>query len=230
MSELFIVCSCEKYKLLDAQEVKKIVSALRSSGREVLIVADFCRMALATNDKPRIAGLVACHARAQLALCAYAQLECPQCYDLRAHSAQALAEQMQIPYDATAAPEDVELPSYDDSEVIAWYPTIDYKQCRGCMKCVDFCMFGVYDKDEKRRPRVNKPLNCKTNCPACARVCPHGAIIFPKHGDAPINGGEGGSHADLNLEKALNDKALYEKLSARRALARKINLFSDEDS
>ncbi len=229
MSELFIVCSCEKYKLLDAQEVKKIVSTLRSSGREVLIVADFCRMALASDDKPRIAGLVACHSRAQKALCAYAQMECAQCYDLRAHSAQSLAEQMQIPYEEPVSLEDVELPTYDDSEVIAWYPTIDYKQCRGCMKCVDFCMFGVYDKDEQRRPRVNKPLNCKTNCPACARVCPHGAIIFPKHGDAPINGGEGGSRKELNLEKALSDKNLYEKLSARRALARKINLFNDDE-
>ncbi len=230
MSDPIIVCSCEKYKLLDSQEVKKVVSSLRSGGREVQLVADFCRMALSQGDIPRLAGLVACHTRAQKALCAYAQVDCAHFYDLRGQSAQALAEQMELPFDADAPLEDISLPSYDESEVIAWYPTIDYDHCKSCMKCVNFCMFGVYDKDDKGRPRVNKPLNCKTNCPACARVCPHAAIIFPKHGDAPINGGEGGTRADLTMAQALNDKQLYEKLSARRALARKIHLFNDDDS
>ena len=40
------------------------------------------------------------------------------------------------------------------------------------------------------RVEVSNPSSCKTNCPACARVCPHKAIIFPKYTDSPINGDE----------------------------------------
>ena len=36
--------------------------------------------------------------------------------------------------------------------------------------------------------RVANPRACKNNCPACARVCPQLAIIFPKCKDSPING------------------------------------------
>ena len=37
---------------------------------------------------------------------------------------------------------------------------------------------------------MKNPANCKTNCPACARICPQVAIIFPKHKTSPINGDE----------------------------------------
>ena len=37
---------------------------------------------------------------------------------------------------------------------------------------------------------MKNPASCKTDCPACARVCPETAIIFPKYANAPINGGE----------------------------------------
>jgi ferredoxin len=37
---------------------------------------------------------------------------------------------------------------------------------------------------------VKNPTSCKTDCPACARVCPETAIIFPKYSAPPINGGE----------------------------------------
>ena len=32
--------------------------------------------------------------------------------------------------------------------------------------------------------------NCKTDCPACSRVCPEVAIMFPKYRHGPINGEE----------------------------------------
>ena len=32
--------------------------------------------------------------------------------------------------------------------------------------------------------------NCKTECPACSRVCPEVAILFPKYKHGPIHGGE----------------------------------------
>ena len=42
--------------------------------------------------------------------------------------------------------------------------------------------------------------SCKTNCPACSRVCPEAAIIFPKYASGPING-DVVSDADLKREK-----------------------------
>ena len=49
-------------------------------------------------------------------------------------------------------------------------------------------VFRVYGLSTEGRVEVQKPRNCKTDCPACARVCPEAAIIFPKYGAAPING------------------------------------------
>jgi len=71
-----------------------------------------------------------------------------------------------------------------------WFPVIDSARCTNCKQCLSFCLFGVYALDEAGRVEVRNPANCKTNCPACARVCPEVAIIFPKHASAPINGGE----------------------------------------
>lgn len=72
----------------------------------------------------------------------------------------------------------------------SWYPVIDYSRCTSCGQCADFCLFGVYEKNENE-VRVINPENCKNNCPACARICPSTAIIFPKyrHGGA-IGGSE----------------------------------------
>jgi ferredoxin len=58
------------------------------------------------------------------------------------------------------------------------------------MQCLSFCLFGVYGVDAQRRITVAQPENCKTNCPACSRVCPEAAIVFPKFGSGPINGDE----------------------------------------
>jgi NAD-dependent dihydropyrimidine dehydrogenase PreA subunit len=68
-----------------------------------------------------------------------------------------------------------------------WYPVIDSSRCVQCRKCLGFCLFGVYAMDGDK-VRVANPRACKNNCPACARVCPQLAIIFPKCKDSPING------------------------------------------
>ncbi len=69
-----------------------------------------------------------------------------------------------------------------------WFPVIDYDRCVGCGQCMDFCLFGVYERDDEGRVVAAHPEKCKTNCPACARVCPEAAIIFPKYLDGPISG------------------------------------------
>jgi ferredoxin len=75
----------------------------------------------------------------------------------------------------------------------SWYPVIDYSRCTACGQCSDFCLFGVYEKKEKRVV-VNNPNGCKNYCPACARICPATAIVFPKY----INGGAIGGSDEID--------------------------------
>jgi NAD-dependent dihydropyrimidine dehydrogenase PreA subunit len=75
-----------------------------------------------------------------------------------------------------------------DGTWIPWFPVIDRERCKNCRQCLNFCPFGVYELSDAEQVDVRHPANCKTNCPACARMCPDLAIIFPKYGQAPING------------------------------------------
>ena len=76
-----------------------------------------------------------------------------------------------------------------------WYPVIDYSLCTSCGQCRDFCLFGVYSVysvEDGGKVVPTKPDNCKPGCPACSRVCPAGAIMFPHYeADPAIAGGDG---------------------------------------
>jgi Pyruvate/2-oxoacid:ferredoxin oxidoreductase delta subunit len=106
-----------------------------------------------------------------------------------------------------------------------WFPVIDYDRCTNCMQCLSFCLFGVYGVDGERRIEVQNQDNCKTNCPACSRVCPEAAIMFPKYKAGPING-DVVSEADLGREKmkidisALLGGDVYSMLRARSEKAK----------
>lgn len=81
-----------------------------------------------------------------------------------------------------------------------WFPVIDYDRCTNCMQCLSFCLFGVYGVDGGGKIQAQNHDNCKTNCPACSRVCPEAAIMFPKYKAGPING-DIVSADDLQREK-----------------------------
>jgi NAD-dependent dihydropyrimidine dehydrogenase PreA subunit len=90
-----------------------------------------------------------------------------------------------------------------ESKVNRWYPVIDYSRCTNCLECIDFCLFGVYGIDHKERILVENQDNCKRGCPACSRVCPENAIIFPEHKTPAIAGapGEGPGGLKIDLSK-----------------------------
>jgi NAD-dependent dihydropyrimidine dehydrogenase PreA subunit len=69
-----------------------------------------------------------------------------------------------------------------------WFPVIDYSRCTNCMQCLSFCLFDVYGVSADKKIQVQNQSNCKTECPACSRVCPEVAIMFPKYRHGPING------------------------------------------
>lgn len=90
----------------------------------------------------------------------------------------------------------------DETTSRRWYPVIDFSRCTNCMECVDFCLFGVYGVDGTENILVEQPDNCRKGCPACSRVCPENAIIFPQHKAPAIAGaqvdGEEGFKIDLS--------------------------------
>jgi NAD-dependent dihydropyrimidine dehydrogenase PreA subunit len=99
---------------------------------------------------------------------------------------------------------------FDDASTRRWYPVIDYSRCTNCMECIDFCLFGVYGIDGAETILVEQPDNCRKGCPACSRVCPAGAIIFPQHKAPAIAGaaveGDEGFKIDLSLLFGAPDK------------------------
>jgi NAD-dependent dihydropyrimidine dehydrogenase PreA subunit len=87
----------------------------------------------------------------------------------------------EIPHSALRIP-------HSDEAARRWYPVIDYSRCTNCMECIDFCLFGVYGVDRVETILVEQPDNCRKGCPACSRVCPENAIIFPQHKTPTIAG------------------------------------------
>ena len=101
---------------------------------------------------------------------------------------------------AAAAPVPVDAANGAETTRRRWYPVIDYSRCTNCMECIDFCLFGVYGVDSVDRILVEQQDNCKKGCPACSRVCPENAIIFPEHKAPEIAGSETGSVTGLKID------------------------------
>jgi len=70
-----------------------------------------------------------------------------------------------------------------------WYPVTDLSLCTNCGHCRQFCLFGVYELDEAGQVRVTNPDHCKAGCPACSRICPTSAIMFPLYHQDPAIAG-----------------------------------------
>jgi NAD-dependent dihydropyrimidine dehydrogenase PreA subunit len=98
-----------------------------------------------------------------------------------------------------------EVPSFPPEQLLQapqrrWYPVIDYSRCTNCMECIDFCLFGVYGVDAQERILVENQDNCKKGCPACSRVCPEHAIMFPDYKTPAIAGAPVGAISGLKID------------------------------
>ncbi|MCA9036281.1 MAG: ferredoxin family protein [Planctomycetaceae bacterium] len=119
-----------------------------------------------------------------------------------------------------------------------WYPVIDYSRCTNCMECIDFCLFGVYGVDQLDRILVEEQDNCKKGCPACSRVCPENAIIFPQHKTPAIAGADGevgglkidltalfgGDSGESAIEAAVRERDTELILAGREAVGTSVGL------
>lgn len=130
----------------------------------------------------------------------------PKAYidEIRRIAAETAVPVVQIGGLAPAAPNPLQVINFTGSDAPAlrhrWYPVIDFSRCTNCMECIDFCLFGVYGVDIVDRILVEQPDNCRTGCPACSRVCPENAIIFPDHKSPAIAGAAGEGPAALKID------------------------------
>lgn len=92
-----------------------------------------------------------------------------------------------------------------------WYPLVDPADCRHCGRCAQFCIFGVYALGPDGRIAVANPDHCKPGCPACSRICPHGAIIFPLYAADPAIAGAPGRRMRLD---AAGRRLFYQRTGA----------------
>lgn len=81
---------------------------------------------------------------------------------------------------------------HDASPALRWYPLVDAARCVHCGRCQQFCIFGVYALDAGGQVRVAQPERCKPGCPACSRICPESAIMFPLYARDPAIAGAPG--------------------------------------
>jgi len=130
------------------------------------------------------------------------------CFDLRTHDRPELyleeigrivetsvAPSLEPEPPGAAGPSEIE-----ESARARWYPVIDYSRCTNCLECLNFCLFGVYDLDESEVIVADQPDACRAGCPACARICPAGAIMFPEHKDPAIAGDPEASPEGFKLD------------------------------
>ena len=192
-----IYCNCAYYEFISEDVRERVLAALKDSGEEFEAVADLCRLCAERDE--RLQGwakqdslrVIACYPRAIKWLFhaggAPLSQEGVEFLNMRTDSVEKILSRLPGPLENRAL-EDLQLEKADDW--VPWFPVIDYDRCENCRQCLNFCLFGVYELSEEDVVEVRKPANCKTNCPACARACPHCAIIFAKYSDSPINGDE----------------------------------------
>lgn len=188
-----LLCQCKSANLIPQDLCQSVLSEMKGMDRQIVCVDDLCAMAASKDErlkqwKQQPLTVIACYERAVRSLFDYAGAPLPSSasvLNLRtARSAGVICDNLKTsPGTAGVTHIQAAAPAWP-----AWYPVIDRVRCKECKQCLNFCLFGVYGQAEDKTVRVVRPQSCKNGCPACARVCPHAAIIFPKYDKSPING------------------------------------------
>lgn len=236
-----LYCHCAHSELLTDPVREAALKAILQSGLPYHAVSDLCE--LAARHDPMLAELasgggltvVACHQRAVRWL--FSAGGAPLAdgpatfFDMRAEAPQDISERLQQHLGrqrTDCACTDLEalwlrLGDVPQDAWTPWFPVIDRDRCIDCRQCLNFCIFGVYSVSAEGHVQVTSPANCKTNCPACARVCPRVAIMFPKHAAGPISGSLDSSEGEpvaVDIA-ALTSGDVYETLRRREQGAKR---------
>lgn len=224
-----LFCRCAHANIIPARTRDPLLEIL-GRRRDVLLIDDLC--GCAAEKDPCLEALtccqsvtvIACYPRAVRWLLERAGVKLDwnrvTFCNMRVENADAIRARVER---AEPADNAVEQPATDSQSPswIPWYPVIDRSRCTNCGQCREFCLFGVYELDQQNHVHVAQPKNCKNNCPACARICPHAAIMFPKYEESPINGAEIEDEEGLRRKIRVNvDEILgsdvYATLAGRR--------------
>ncbi len=208
LSDPVLYCDCANTRVIPEETRQRIRQRLAHCGRPVVRVADMCGRAadrdplLARMAQAERVTLVACYPRAVRWLFHWAGApldpERVQCLNMREQPLEEmLAALPAVEAEAESARREDGAGANPSAEAEAdpvwrpWFPVIDYDRCTQCRQCLEFCLFGVYEAEASGRIVVRRPAQCKDHCPACARLCPALAILFPKlDEDSPISGNE----------------------------------------
>ena len=229
---MIVLCECSSNPVTPTAARDAVAGALQAGGKAFVRVPDLCRaVARRSPALQRLAGngpltIVACHPRAVSELLRAAGVPVAGrdllVLNMRSDGLADLVVRAIARPDGDGAAWPLEDPA---DPWVPWFPVIDYGRCQHCRQCLSFCLFGVYDAAADGRVVVANPSNCKTNCPACARICPTIAIMFPKFGGDPINGAaivdelSQRERVRIDVEKILGENP-YAALAARRAKRR----------
>lgn len=224
--EEITVCVCASRDIVDRDKIADLAARFEKAGYNVILEPDLCgKIQKGAPEALRAArgAVFACYPRAVRALFETLGSVPEKVTDIRNGTAEDILKEWELSPRETVDDAVKEaftrriaaMPREEGTD--PWFPAIDKERCSECEKCHDFCLFGVYALEEGR-VAVRQPQNCKNNCPACARICPSGAIIFPKYEKSPVNGGLTNEENAFALDpKALYNEALRERLAARRA-------------
>jgi NAD-dependent dihydropyrimidine dehydrogenase PreA subunit len=227
-----LICECALGGTLPRERLDSLMRALRDRGVDFAVTPDLCALAATKDgalarwaDRPGI-GIVACRPRAVRCLFQAAGLALDgeaRLVDLRDADADDALRRLGVenapppPQPGVAEPvvaaEGPAAPTW-----FPWFPAIDRERCTSCGQCAEFCLFGVYTIRDGRVV-VEHPERCKPHCPACARICPQAAIIFPKHDEAPIDGAPMGSDEEAERPRPARPARAARRRSADAALA-----------
>ena len=233
-----VICACASRSFISKVQVAELVATLQQAGYNVTIEADLCETAETEPARMRelVSGniIMGCYTRALRALADRADCSATKNINIRGRKVEQILKDLNLD---NAMPHDEQWQALRDAALAeinafavkvatdAWYPVLDYDKCVGCGKCHDFCLFGVYSIEDGK-VKVTQPQNCKNNCPACSRVCPAEAVIFPKYERSPINGGSASEEGVIMLDMdTMYADALRARLEQRRA---SVMLFKDK--
>lgn len=229
MTKKILYCNCGGE--IASQEIKESISQFLYYAKvDAIHLTDLC--GLCASEKSSVRKIfsatepmlvVACHPRAVKKLLEFAGVES----ELKNLSFLNLRETSGDEIKSTLNSFCNEEPSLQtehisEQEWPSWYPVVDYSRCTGCGQCADFCLFGVYEKTGDTVKVVN-PKGCKNNCPACARICPHTAIIFPKYKQGGAISGSDSIDETVELQRQQQDlksilgSDIYKALEQRKA-------------
>ena len=229
-----LFCHCAHAEVVPAEVKSAVLRTLGASGVAFEMVADLCELS-ARRDPwlQRFADggpvkIAACFPRAVKWLFAAGRAPLPpgaaQILNMREQSAAQIVSAQLGPEFSPASPglEATPVPPAAPPAWLPWFPVIDFDRCTHCMQCLSFCLFDVFGVSADQKIEVRHPANCKTNCPACSRVCPEAAIVFPKYKSAPINGAEVSAADGLREAVKVDISALlggdlYSRLRERNA-------------